>query len=65
MKLQEIRDMARNAGLGSVGNMKKVDLVRQIQRQEGNSDCFATGQANQCGQMACLWRGDCLKLATG
>ena len=63
MKLQEIRDMARKAGMGSVGNMKKVDLVREIQRQEGNFDCFATAQANQCDQMGCLWRGDCLKLA--
>ena len=63
MKLQEIREMARTVGLSSVGKKKKVDLVREIQRHEGNYDCFATAQARQCDQMGCLWRGDCFKLA--
>jgi hypothetical protein len=38
--------------------MSRTDLIRAIQRAEGNSDCFATMQVNDCYQMNCLWRVD-------
>jgi hypothetical protein len=35
-------------------------LVRSIQRQEGNPDCFRTG-LQHCDRMDCAWRKYCLR----
>ena len=59
MKLQEIKAFAKAKGV-KAGNMKKAELVRSIQKAEGNVECFGTGKAKECGQMNCLWREDCL-----
>ena len=61
MKLQEIKAIAKEKGIKD-GNMKKAELVREIQRAEGNFDCFGTATAGYCDQAACLWREDCLKM---
>jgi hypothetical protein len=57
MKIQEIREIARqwnvNAGIGR----SKKDIIRDIQIQEGFSPCFRTKEA--CDN-DCLWKGDCL-----
>ena len=58
MNMQEIRALARERGL-KTGNIKKADLVRVIQRDEGNFDCFGRA-AGGCDQQQCLWRADCL-----
>lgn len=58
MKIQEIKEIAKERGV-KVGTMKKADLVKAIQRAEGNEDCFAAGKAATCGQDQCLWREDC------
>jgi len=58
MKLDEIREIARQRGL-KPGKMKKGELIRAIQEAEGNPVCFATGSAAVCGQAECLWREDC------
>lgn len=60
MKLSEIKAIAVSMGV-KPGKTGKNDLVRAIQRAEGNFDCFATGMADECGQHACLWREDCLE----
>jgi len=39
--------------------MNRTDLIRAIQRAEGNSECFATTYVNECNQINCLWREDC------
>jgi hypothetical protein len=39
--------------------MNKTELIRTMQRQEGNAECFNTGQAQSCGQSRCLWLADC------
>jgi len=62
MNMQEIREIAQTHGL-KAGKLSKVELVRTIQREEGNYDCFATPTVETCGQDGCLWRGDCLKLS--
>lgn len=59
MKLDEIKEIAKQHNI-KVGKMKKADLVRAIQQVEGNEVCFETGQADMCGQDACLWRKDCV-----
>ena len=58
MKLDEIREIAKQHNI-KAGKMKKADLIRAIQQAEGNQACFDTGQADTCGQQACLWREDC------
>ncbi|MBU0500567.1 MAG: SAP domain-containing protein [Gammaproteobacteria bacterium] len=59
MKVQEIKDIALGMGL-KPGRMKKLDLVRSIQRHEGHNDCFGTNRVAHCNEMTCLWRADCL-----
>jgi hypothetical protein len=58
MKMIEIRDKAKNMGI-TTKNVKKVDLIRKIQVEEGNQPCFQSKNAD-CGQTACCWREDCL-----
>jgi hypothetical protein len=58
MKMQEIREIAKNTGI-KAGKMSKMELIRSIQRAEGNNDCFAGDNASGCEQLNCLWREDC------
>jgi hypothetical protein len=36
-----------------------VSLIRSLQRQEGQPDCFGTGRVS-CEHPRCLWREYCL-----
>lgn len=59
MHLNTIRTIAKTQGI----NTQKLDkpaLIRAIQRQEGNFDCFGSAAGGFCDQGACLWRGECL-----
>lgn len=58
MKVEEIREIARQRGL-KLGKIKKAEMIRVIQKSEGNEACFANGTAAECGQGNCLWRHDC------
>ncbi|GAB4512189.1 MAG: SAP domain-containing protein [Sulfuricaulis sp.] len=62
MKIQKIRDIARGQGL-EPGKAEKVELIRAIQRKEGNFDCFATTYDGVCDQSGCRWREDCFAAA--
>ena len=57
MKLTEVKDKAKALGIRP-GKLNKGELIRAIQRQEGNADCFDAGVA-ECDQLQCLWRSDC------
>jgi hypothetical protein len=59
MNLKDIKEMAKQKGI-KVGKMRKHDLVRSIQRAEGNFSCFKTATLGECSQENCLWREDCL-----
>ncbi len=59
MKVKEIKAIAGRQGINP-GTMKKGELIRAIQKAEGNSDCFATQKAKECNQAHCLWRNDCI-----
>lgn len=59
MNVNEIKVIAKERGIVA-GKMKKGELIRAIQEKEGNPCCFATDQADRCGQTNCLWRGDCV-----
>ncbi len=58
MKVNDIKEIARRRGI-SPAKLKKTDLVRAIQTNEGNAACFMTGYKEECGQLDCLWREDC------
>ena len=61
MNMQDIRKMAKRLDI-STKRVKKLDLVRSIQLEEGNFACFMTAEKGTCDQDACLWRKDCLKI---
>jgi hypothetical protein len=58
MKMQEVRVMAKKLGIKSFGKTK-TDLIREIQRTEGNFDCYGTA-VEDCDQQECLFRPSCL-----
>lgn len=58
MKVAEIRELAAQRGL-KTDKLKKAGIIRSIQAAEGNTPCFDTGAAAECGQANCLWRVDC------
>ena len=60
MQLQTIRTIAKAQGINTQ-KLDKPTLIRTIQRQEGNFDCFGSA-STFCDQGACLWREDCLSV---
>jgi hypothetical protein len=58
MKTNEIKEIAKQHNL-KPGRANKAELIRAIQQAEGNSTCFGSNSANECGQSNCLWREDC------
>jgi len=59
MKIREIREIAGKKGVAGGKKMEKTELIRAIQKAEGNSPCFSTKPLDQCDQVNCLWREDC------
>ncbi|MCK4951884.1 MAG: SAP domain-containing protein [Gammaproteobacteria bacterium] len=60
MHFLKIRKIAKDKGI-TLGKLSKVNLVRRIQRKEGNFDCYGTAFSGECDQQDCCWREDCLK----
>jgi hypothetical protein len=58
MQMKKIKEIAATKGV-IPGKMGRTELIRAIQRAEGNSACFATMHVNDCNQPKCLWRVDC------
>jgi len=58
MTFADIKKIAIEHGIRVVG-VKKVDIVRAIQKQEGNTPCFASGKVAECAQRHCLWAAAC------
>lgn len=57
MKINEIRVIVEKMCV-IPSAMDKKQLVRSIQKKEGNTPCFKTGQPF-CDQNDCCWRSDC------
>jgi hypothetical protein len=65
LKIQLLDKMDSKGALNSQSNyVDLVNLVRSIQRAEGNVDCYRRGR-RQCGRMDCVWRDHCLKAPEG
>ena len=62
MKLEEIRTIAKSHGIHP-GKLPKTGLIKSIQKDEGNFDCFATAYDGVCDQSGCSWREDCFDAA--
>jgi hypothetical protein len=61
MRLSEVEKKAKSLGIKDTWRLSKKDLIKTIQRTEGNFDCFSSDYKKSCNQMACLWRIDCIK----
>ena len=59
MTVKELQKMAKGLGIKTAG-LKKVELIKAIQKAEGNFDCFGTA-TDYCDQMNCLFRENCLR----
>ena len=57
-KLQEVRKIARKMGIDT-RNVTLTELIRAIQRAEGNKACYLSAQFLTCEEKGCLWRDDC------
>ncbi|MFQ6136500.1 MAG: SAP domain-containing protein [Candidatus Hydrothermarchaeales archaeon] len=57
MKIADVRRKAMDLGL-KTGRTSKADLIRAIQRAEGNFPCFGTA-TDYCDQERCCFREDC------
>jgi hypothetical protein len=62
MEFQEIRNMAKGMAIKQYNRMKKIDLIRAIQKAENNIACYGTQRVDSCQEETCLWRSDCLAL---
>ena len=58
MKMHEVRVIAKSLGINSFGK-SKVDLIKEIQRKQGNFDCYGSVK-DYCDQLNCLFRSSCL-----
>ncbi len=58
MKMNEVQGLARSLGIKSSGK-NKAELIKQIQRKQGNFDCFGSAE-DYCDQCNCLFRSSCL-----
>ncbi len=60
MRLSEVEKKAKNMGIKDTWKYSKKELIKAIQRQEGNNQCFNTVKSG-CPELACCWREDCLR----
>ncbi len=58
MTVKDLQKKARTLSIKPYG-LKKDQLIRAIQRAEGNLECFGAG-IESCDQAECLFRKDCL-----
>ena len=62
MKVNQIHTIASSLGI-KVGKLSKAELIKAIQKCEGNFDCFSSATDGNCDQKSCLWREDCFDAA--
>ncbi len=58
MQMEKVREKAKRLGL-KTSRKGKGELIREIQRAEGNFPCFGTA-GDSCDQLHCCWREACL-----
>jgi hypothetical protein len=58
MTVEQLRAIAKELGV-KPSNLRKSELIKSIQRAEGNFDCFGTAE-DYCDQTSCLFLHECL-----
>ncbi|MBI5642364.1 MAG: SAP domain-containing protein [Deltaproteobacteria bacterium] len=58
MLMEEVRAKAKGLGI-KTSRVKKMEIIKAIQKAEGNFPCFATAD-DYCDQVLCCFRQDCL-----
>ncbi|MBN1307977.1 MAG: hypothetical protein JXA18_08680 [Chitinispirillaceae bacterium] len=58
MDITMVREKAKALGI-KTARKNTTDLIKSIQKAEGNFPCFKTANGF-CDQVDCLWRTDCL-----
>lgn len=56
--IKEIKQIAKDRSIVFPPKMKKAEMIHTIQKQEGNTPCYAE---NDCSASDCLWFKDCQK----
>jgi hypothetical protein len=56
--MSDIKEMGKKLGVNAA-KMQKPELIRAIQKAEGNIPCFATGLTS-CSELKCCWRDECI-----
>lgn len=62
MRLDAIREIAEARGIRT-GKRSKSVLIKSIQSDEGNFDCYSSAHQGVCDQHECMWRDDCFEAA--
>ena len=62
MKLEDIRVIAKHYQVECDGRSKN-ELIRKIQLQNGQGNCFATDYDGDCRYVGCRWRKECFNAA--
>lgn len=62
MKMEQIRSIAKSHHI-KPARLSKTELIKSIQSEEGNFDCFASASSGECDQAGCSWREDCFASA--
>ena len=60
MRLSDIQKKAQGISIKDTWKYSKKELIKTIQKKEGNYDCFGTSK-DYCDQEDCCWREDCVK----
>jgi hypothetical protein len=58
MKMPDVKKKAQAMGLKVPRSITKKELIRAIQKTEGNTPCFDSGVAS-CPYLDCCFRDDC------
>jgi len=59
MNIGEVRERGRRMGVAGTAKLRKGEMIRAIQKAEGNQDCFGANWRFDCQQTDCCWRQDC------
>lgn len=60
MRLADIEKKARSMGIKDTWKYAKAELIREIQRKEGNAGCFGSAHGS-CSHLTCCWIADCVR----
>lgn len=58
MTIREVRAKAKDLKVPNYSRLPKEELIRAIQRSEGNNPCFKS--IPDCRQTDCCWMSDCM-----